>query len=491
MLPESIKSCVFLCVAVVFSAASAIELTAWKGERVNAFLPAGEKISSASGGFEIKVGELKSVKYRQGREWNVWTSAVDRVVWGDRRLVANERRMIQIKVPRSAKAKTYSFGDVRVKVLDRTITPVEKRQYYLDLWQHPWSVARWHKVKPFSPEHYDAMRPLWKELALLGQKVITATIVRYPWSRQCYDGYETMVRHIKNEDGTWSFDYSLFDEYVAFAKECGLGPDIACYSICPWDEGRVWWDEKGKRDCTARVKPGTPEFEAYWGPFLVDFSKHLKKKGWFKDALIALDERTPEDTRTVAAFVQKMAPGLRVSMAGNCPPSKFEGIKLDVYSQSMEHISKKYLEEAVERRAKGFKTTYYVCNSPLSPNTLIFCYPEEGYYLGLYPVTAGLDGFLRWAYNSWAANPIECSDYASLFSGDTFLVYPDSSPSIRLLMLQNGLEAAEKFQQLRSEGGRDAELDELSKLLSEKNALWKGEETFKKLRKAADDILNK
>ena len=345
-------------------------------------------------------------------------------------------------------------------------------------------------MEPFSKEHYDAMRPLWTELASLGQKVITATIVRYPWSRQCCDGYETMVRHVKAEDGSWSFDYSIFDEYVAFAKECGLGPEIACYSICPWDEGRIWWDEPGKRDCTARAKPGTKEYEDYWGPFLVDFAKHLKEKGWFANTAVALDERSPEDSRAAAELVRRMAPGLRVSLAGNKPASAFEGIDIDIYSQSMEHIKKDLASELASRRAKGFKTTYYVCNSPLSPNTFVFSSPDEGYFLGLYPVVAGFDGFLRWAYNSWPPKPMERADYAGLFAGDTYLVYPDGSPSIRLLMLQNGLEAAEKYRQLRAEGVRGVELDMLDARFDAKQSLWKKADYFESVRAAADKVLN-
>ena len=353
------KALSILLFAIVVAPAMALDITAWKGETVNAFLPDGENVAEARDGFVVKVGALKGVDYNQAPViWRkVMSNALDRVAWGD---PAATSRVVQVRVPRDAKPGVHAFGDLRVKVLDRAITPVRERSYYLDLWQHPWAVARVNKVKPFSKEHYDAMRPLWTELASLGQKVITATIVRFPWSRQCCDGYETMVRHVKAEDGSWSFDYSIFDEYVAFAKECGLGPEIACYSICPWDEGRIWWDEPGKRDCTARAKPGTKEYEDYWGPFLVDFAKHLKEKGWFANTAVALDERSPEDSRAAAELVRRMAPGLRVSLAGNKPASAFEGIDIDIYSQSMEHIKKDLASELASRRAKGFKELYFL-----------------------------------------------------------------------------------------------------------------------------------
>jgi len=483
------KTLYMLFFAVVGTSALALDITAWKGETVNALLPDGEKVASARDGFQVKVGALKSVSYSQAP--NIWrktvTNALDRVVWGDG---AETSRVVQVKVPRTAKPGVHEFGDLKVKVLDRAITPVRERSFYLDIWQHPWAVARCSKTKPFSKEHYDAMRPLWENLAELGQKVITTTIVRYPWSHQCCDGYETMVRHIKAADGTWSFDYTIFDEYVEFARSCGLGPGIACYSICPWDEGRIWWDEPDKKDRTARAKPGTQEYEDYWAPFLADFAKHLKAKGWLEDTTVALDERSPEETKAVADLVRKAAPGLRLELSGNRALSAFAGIDPEVYSQSMEHISKDFLSEAAKRRARGFKTTYYVCNSPLSPNTFVFSDPDEGYYLGLYPAVVGLDGLLRWAYNSWPPKPMESADYASLFAGDTFLVYPDGSPSLRMLMLQNGLEAAEKFRILRASGERMADLSVLATRFDAKESLWKKADYFKGIRADADKVLN-
>ncbi|MBO4708991.1 MAG: DUF4091 domain-containing protein [Kiritimatiellae bacterium] len=484
--------CKMLFAAVVAAEtlqSGALDLVAWKSETVNAFLPDGESVAAAKDGFEVKVGALKGVAYSQAPKiWRKETSnALDRVVWGD---AAATSRVVQVKVPRDAKAGVHSFGDLRVKVLDRTITPVRERSYYLDLWQHPWAVARCSKTTPFSKEHYDAMRPLWTQLASLGQKVITTTIVRFPWSRQCCDGYETMVRHIKAEDGSWTFDYTIFDEYVEFALSCGLGPYIACYSICPWDEGRIWWDEPGKKNQTMRAKPGSKEYEDYWAPFLADFAKHLKEKGWFEYTTVAFDERGPDETKAAADLLRKVAPGLRLELSGNRAMSAFEGIDPDVYSQSMEHITKDFFADVAKRRAKGLKTTYYVCNSPLSPNTFVFSSPDEGYYLGLYPVVAGFDGFLRWAYNSWPPKPMENADYAGLFAGDTFLVYPDGSPSIRLLMLQNGLEAAEKYCQLMAAGECEDELDELAARFNAKESLWKKPGYFTAIREAADKVLN-
>jgi len=351
---------------------------------------------------------------------------------------------------------------VRLTVIDRTLPPAAEWKTYLDLWQHPWAVARVAKAEPFSKAHYDAMRPLWRTLAAAGQKVLTTTIVGLPWNHQCYDGYGTMVRHVKKADGAWTFDYKVFDDYVAFGKSCGIGPDIACYTMCPWGNVVRWEDEKGTEQ-KLEAKPGSSAFAGYWGPFLKDFAAHLRAKGWLDHAYISMDERAPEDMKKIADFIHANAPGMKIATAGNRPPSDFKGIVIDNYSQYLPHVDPAFLAEAAARRAEGKITTYYVCCGPARPNTLVTSDPNEAFWVGAYPAVAGLDGFLRWAYNSWPADPAADSSFGSWPAGDTYLVYPDGSPSIRWLNLLDGLQQGEKLRILRAAGKPVPGLDDLAR----------------------------
>ena len=42
-----------------------------------------------------------------------------------------------------------------------------------------------------------------------------------------------------------------------------------------------------------------------------------------------------------------------------------------------------------------------------------------------------LDGYLRWAYNSWPLEPLLDSRFRSWAGGDTYLVYPGARSCIR------------------------------------------------------------
>ena len=457
-----------LCAAVSLALqARTFNLTAWRGETLAARVPDSAEIGEAPDGISMRFGVLRSVRYTPSPASLELRECYDRVEWDSD---AKGPRVVEVAVPADAKPGVYACGSIEVKVLDRVMPPPKDWKFYLDLWQHPWAVSRYEDVRPFSRAHYREMRKAWELLATAGQKTLTVSLLEEPWNHQCADAYHSMVGRVKKADGTWEFDYDLFDEYVEFGRSCGLGPEISCYTMCPWGYVVRWEDEEGRVQ-SAEAKPGTKAFDDFWGDFLVDFTKHLKAKGWFKDTLIAMDERSPEDVRYIADFIQKRSPGMRISMAGNRLPSEFKGITIDVYSQTLGYTTPELLAECAERRAKGFVTTHYVCCGPRYPNTFMMSAPGEAFWLGAYPAFSGYDGFLRWAWNSWPCDPCKDASYGDWLAGDTFLVYPDGEPSWRFLELRNGIVAFEKIRLLREKGLFAKELGELAKRYDHKTAI--------------------
>jgi len=341
---------------------------------------------------------------------------------------------------------------LELEILNARLPEPKDWTFYLDLWQHPWAVARYHGVKPFSSEHYRLLEPIYRELGNAGQKTLTTTIIDLPWNHQNFDAYYTLIKRVKNQDGSWTFDYSLFDEYVTFGRRCGIGPQIHCYTMVTWGNRVAHIDGQTGDIVRPVIAPGTPEHEAYWGPFLQDFQRHLKRKGWLDDTYIAMDERSPEETRGTADCVKKFAPRLKIAMAGNHPPSHFKGIDFANYSQYIKHIDAPFLQEVAERRAQGKITTFYVCCAPRRPNTFTFSPVDEPVWVGLYAAANGLDGLLRWSFVNWPRDPLFDSSFGPFPAGDTFLIYPGPRSSVRWEMLRDGIEEAEKIHALRAEG---------------------------------------
>lgn len=320
--------------------------------------------------------------------------------------------------------------------------------FHLDLWQNPFAMARYHRVTLWSQEHWDLIREYLRLLATAGQKCITTSIINKPWGGQTYDPFGPMIGFIRNSDGSWDYDYSVFDQYVETAMDAGIRDQINCYTMVPWGNRFRYFDEDSARMVTLKAKPGTPEYEDFWRPFLQDFTVHLKEKGWFEKTAIALDERGEEDTRNLIAFLHREAPGLKLTLAGGYYPSVINEIY--DFSYYFWHLDKEKIPElAAARRREGKITTWYVaCNVP-HPNDFTFSPPAEAELQGWITAALGLDGFLRWAYNSWPEDVMHDSRFRTWPSGDTYFVYPGPHSSVRFEKLRDGIEAYTKIQILQ------------------------------------------
>ena len=483
---KKLITAVALCIAAGALMGDVLNVKMWRGEKLAVLLSDEiHEIDGAAPGVSVETGTLLPVRYNNSSHSLEYSLKADRAVLGSKE---PGRGFAVVAAAPDAKPGRYEFGQLVVTVLDRVLPQPREWKYYLDLWQHPWAVARVKGVKPFSKEHYAAMEPMWRMLADAGQKTLTVTLMDQPWNHQCYDAYGSMIVHRKSAEGKWSFDYSLFDEYVEFGLRCGLGPHISCYTMCPWGYMVDYIGPDGKV-VRKSAKPGEPFFDEYWGDFLVDFSKHLESKGWLKDTYIAMDERSPDDLRYIAKFVRRVAPGLKIAMAGNRRPSEFSDIEIDSYSQAMAYVNQPFLDEVPARQKEGKVTTYYICCGPDKPNTFMKSGPGEAFVCGFYPAACGLDGILRWAYNSWGSDALNDMTYTRWTAGDVALIYGDGSPSWRFLELRNGIVAAEKLRILREEGGHEAGIKELSAKFDAQK-LIKGD-NYMALRKAVMDFVNR
>jgi len=124
------------------------------------------------------------------------------------------------------------------------------------------------------------------------------------------------------------------------------------------------------------------------------------------------------------------------------------------------------VKDLKERAARGFTTSYYVCCNPPQPNNFVFSAPVEGRYIGWYAAARGYNGFLRWAYDAWPADPMRDARHIFWPAGDCFLVYPGGNSSIRFEKLREGIADYEKIVILR-EATHRASNETAKKLMNE------------------------
>lgn len=361
--------------------------------------------------------------------------------------------------------KTFKKLPFTLKVISRTLPPASAWKFHLDLWQNPYAAARYYEVKPWSAEHLAALKTEMKPYADAGGKVITASIMHQPWGGQTYDYFESMVTWTKKLDGTWTFDFAVFDRWVQLMMDMGVDQQINCYSMVPWKLSFQYFDQATNSMQFISTEPGKKEYEEMWGAMLTAFSKHLKEKGWFEKTYISMDERPLDTMLKTYDIIKKADKDFKVSLAGALHEELID--HLDDYCVA---LRMKYKDGDIEkRRAAGKVTTFYTsCEEPF-PNTFTFSNPAESEWMGWYAAKANLDGFLRWAYNSWVQKPLQDSRFRTWAAGDTYFIYPGGRTSVRFEKLVNGIQSYEKIRILKKlfqEKGDTAGLKKIETILA-------------------------
>lgn len=380
---------------------------------------------------------------------------------------------LQIDVPQNAAPGLYTGvltvsaegceavqQEITLEVEAANLPEPKDWKIHLDLWQHPQALARWHDVELWSAVHFALLRPLMKRLADAGQKCITCTLLDEAWNAQTYDWFPSMVRWVRGKDGQMRYDYAVLDAWIHFMHDdVGIREQISCYTMIPWHLSVKFFDEATGKYASVKAVPGTREYDELWAPFLRDFHAHMQQKGWAEKTCIAIDERPDNYVRAAMKLIQENAPSFRVSSAVDKPSALTR--EVDNISPVITHAGTALGELLSERKAAGKITTFYVCLHPQKPNTFTHSVPAEAEWLGLFAAANHLDGFLRWAYNSWNRNPFETTDFVHWPSGDCFLVYPGNRSSVRFERLRDGIEAFEKINLLRSRAGASPKAAEI------------------------------
>jgi hypothetical protein len=334
---------------------------------------------------------------------------------------------------------------VKIRVQNKVLPKPKDWKFRLDLWQNPWVVAWHYDLKPWSEEHKVLLKKHLKLYAEAGGKYITTYAVHSPWSDNSYAIEGTMIEWIKHKDGSWKFNYDIFDQYVQLAMDMGINKAITIYTPVPWEHRFRYLDESSGNYIHEQWSPESEKFKSFWKIFLDDLKLHLEKKGWFEKTYLGINENPLDVTIAAIQVIKNHSKLWKLTYAGDWHPEL--SALLDDYSPIIS--SEPNVKELKERKTKNFTTTYYVCCTPSKPNNFVFSPPIEGRFIGWYAEAYGYDGFLRWAYDAWPADPVRDARHTLWPAGDCFLVYPGGNSSIRFEKLREGIVDFEKIKILR------------------------------------------
>ena len=353
-------------------------------------------------------------------------------------------------------------------------------------------MARYYNVPLWSKEHFDLMRPIMKMLADVGQDAITASIMHKPWNGQTEDHYDSMIGRTKKLDGTWSYDYTVFDKWVTFMREdIGIDGLISCYTMIPWAMRFDYYDQATSRIQFVEAQPDEQAYKDYWLPFLKDFSRHLREKGWFEQTAISMDERPMEAMQGAIKIIREADPEFKITLAGMYHPEIVD----DLHYLAIPYGYTFPADVKAKREQNGQISCVYTCCTESFPNIFTFSDPAEAAWTPIHAVAGGYDGFLRWSINSWTADPLRDSRFRTWAAGDTYSIYPGPRSSIRFERLMEGLQDCAKIQVLREEltaKGAKGKLAKLDKVLAKftPEGMKEGKQTAAEMVQELNALLN-
>jgi len=183
---------------------------------------------------------------------------------------------------------------IKIKVHDWKMPDPKNFRVRTIGWMNPEALAKHYGVKLWSDKHFELIGKSMDLMLELGSRHIQIDVTKgYP----ARDNTDTMIKWVKQSDGSFKYDFTLFDRYCDLAaKKLGKpfplrlnlwrGPrnggggekdDYPNATLLVLDKasGKV-------SELAGPNKLGSPEMKKFWKPFLEQTRARLEKRGWFK-----------------------------------------------------------------------------------------------------------------------------------------------------------------------------------------------------------------
>ena len=347
---------------------------------------------------------------------------------------------------------TLAQFDYQFEVLDLLLS--DELSTHLELWMYPYSSNRYYSnlsaneffntdiaygktdITPLyyihlDPQYEAGLRSQLELYQKAGGDAITVTVVEDAWSTQTPDPYPSMVKWKKKSDGTWEFDYTDLDYWVNLNMEYGIDSQIKSFSLSPWGGRITYLDEASNTVITERVTTGGDRWSELYTIFLTDYMQHMEEKGWFDITYLAMDELSLSQVNPVIDLVHSIAndegESFKISLAANSYEAESAFDHLDDISLASSLLSR---SDVIEHRNEvGLYTTFYTCGGGYGA----MANPPGHSAFAIYTsYKHDVKGYLRWALDSFNAEPYETGANPLFVDGDIYLIYPDERGSTQM-----------------------------------------------------------
>ncbi len=299
-------------------------------------------------------------------------------------------------------------------------------------WTHWKTLSRYYGIELWSERLWKLTDCYLAEMAAGGMNGIMTSInddpLRYPLPEPFYhyNHYPGMIRWIRKIDGSFRFDYTVYDRYVKLNMKHGIDREIECHALLPCKMQKPWisyHDEAAGKNVAFETTYDSPEYITAWEALIKDFAEHNRQVGWLNKVCICpYDEpQHPESFTAVARMVKSIAPEIRITAAISV--DKAIAVK-DFIDIATIHPDYNYTPDRQrELSAQGIEVRWYNCCEPPWGNTLFCCPLADSYRMPWMTAANDFAGYLRWSIVNWTENPWHDPAF-NWPTGDMYLLYP-------------------------------------------------------------------
>jgi hypothetical protein len=216
--------------------------------------------------------------------------------------VAMQPVWVTVSVPKDAAPGDYE-GKISIDVDNPAITPLaivlrlkvhdwqlaDPRDYFVQNlgWMLPEREAEWYKIPAWSDKHFAMLARTFELMMQLGSRQVQVNLTtHYP----SVENSETLVTWVRARDGSFTYDFTLFDKYMdlvarvigkPFPIRLNMWTVKRTLMTPPLPRVRVRDAETGKVEELDQPDIGTPASLAFWKPVLDGVRERMEKRGWF------------------------------------------------------------------------------------------------------------------------------------------------------------------------------------------------------------------
>ncbi len=233
---------------------------------------------------------------------------------------------LKVRVPRNAPAGEYSGAltiraegaaavsvPVRLQVADWTLPDPKDFVTHVGAMHSPETLALWYKVQPWSEEHFKLIEKTLRRAGEIGGKLVCLPLVA---GATWIHNDRSMVAWVKQEDGSFKYDFSLFDRYMDLVLKY-LKPEAVILYVTDGD-GRSFIKGVSAPDGSVIPLPPyepKPESVAFWKPALAAVRERLAARGLGEAAVLGLtwEGNVGEKGKAAVELFKQAAPDMKLA----------------------------------------------------------------------------------------------------------------------------------------------------------------------------------